>query len=145
MEFRRELIREARDDILQICEDHYKEVSSFQDYKISPNLELFETFETLNKFFIFTAREGNVFCGYASFCVSPHCHYANLIQATQTLLYLRPEFRGNGMNFISYCDKQLKEMGVNVIFHSVTEKKDFSSVLLRLGYSKFETTYMRKL
>lgn len=145
MRFQKESLGEAASDILQLVPDHYSEVSTYQGEVIAPQFELLKILEEKGHLFIFTARdEKQSLQGYAVFTLAPHFHYSRIKIASSTLLYMRPETRGHGVSFIRFCDESMKNLGADGIQYSVTDQKDFSPVLKRMGFKKLETLYIRK-
>lgn len=147
MIFARETVGDVRDEMLPLIQIHYREIASFQDIELCPDFQLYEAAEKMDAIRIYTVRsetEGEL-VGYAIFFIRHHPHYKNSLQATQDLLFIHPDHRGPGMKFVSYCDEQLKNDHVDVVYHLVTTRFDFSPILKRLGYEKNETIYAKRL
>ena len=62
---------------------------------------------------VYTMRdpESNLI-GYAVYIVRPNLHYKQTLTATEDIIFVHPDKRGYGMFFISWCDEQLKLIGV---------------------------------
>lgn len=146
MRFQRESLGESSSEILKLSELHYKEVSQYQDIPLDPDQERYALIEKAGLLYLFTARtDENELVGYAAFIVGVHMHYKSSRNAYSDILYMLPKYRGHAMSFINACDELMDADGINTVCHSVTEKKDFSPVLKRLGYQILETTYSRRL
>lgn len=120
---------------------HHDEISLLK-LEINPNVQLYERLEALNALRIFTYRVDGVLKGYATFFVGPHPHFQHSKQATNDMLFIHPEYRGRGMQFMKWCDGQLQDC--DVIYWSVTTRCDFSNLLKRMGYEESETRYVRR-
>ncbi len=94
---------------------------------------------------LFTASVGDKIVGYGLFAIDDHIHHKSLLCAKQTALFIKKIYRGNGIAFVKYCEKELKNMGIHYIQQSTTVKHDWSLVLIRLGYSKLEEIYIKEL
>lgn len=145
MRFQRESLGEAASDILGLANQHYEEVSHFKDVPLAPSFKNFTLLEKAGFLYIFTARLNQKLIGYAAYIAAPHIHYEGFIQAHSDLIYMLPTYRGHAMSFFRACDQMMKEAGIQSVCQVVTEKKDFSLLLKRLGYQKLETTYIRRL
>jgi hypothetical protein len=94
----------------------------------------------------FTARDADgVLTGYCVFFVRHNIHYASSLQASQDVIYIDPERRGFGAEFILWCDQQLKEEGVQAVYHHVKQAHNFGPLLERFGYECVDLIYARRL
>lgn len=144
--FLRETFDEVIHDIEPLIRKHYEEIARFKDIELKPDFNLYKSAESLGNLRIFTARTNDhKLIGYALFFLRDHPHYSNSTQASQDLLFIDPDARGFGLRFISWCDDALREEGVEVVYHMVTERFDFSAILMRLGYEPHEQIYARRL
>ena len=95
---------------------------------------------------VFTAREGTQLVGYAVYLLAHAPHYRSSLQASHDLLYLKPESRGSGLEFILWCAEQLKREGVQVVQEHVKPGYEkLAEALVARGYEKLETVYVRRL
>ncbi len=96
---------------------------------------------------IYTMRENKKLVGYSSFLMHRHFHYKNDMYASNDAIYIHHDYRkgGTGREFITFCGVRLAEEGVNVITISVKPKKDFSKMLLEIGYDLEETVYLKRI
>jgi hypothetical protein len=135
-------------EIKPLNEAHYQEIETFQDIQVNPDWPLYANAEGVGILRLFTARdEQQHLCGYAVFFVRAHPHCRGSIQATQDCLFLAPGMRKgwDGLRFIKWCDRQLRDEGVAVVYHHVKLCKDFGSALRRMGYSAIETVWAKRL
>lgn len=148
MEFSREVVTEkVIDELLPLFEGHYLEIAHYQDIVLAPDRDFYLNAERLGLLRLFTVREFSEIMGYAVFMVNKNPHYKFSLQASQDILYLAPKVRGgmNGYRFIKWCDEQLKNEGVQVVYQHVKKKHDFGPLLERMGYRAVDTIYGRRL
>lgn len=126
---------------------HFHEIAKFKEFPPQPNVEHYTALEKAGILRIFTAREGGKLIGYSVFNVINHPHFRGATQAHEELLFLDPDQRKGmvGAGMISFCDSQLKDEGVKVIYHSVSKERDFSPILERMGYELSDRIYSRRV
>lgn len=125
---------------------HYEEISAFKDIPLDPDIASYAKIEEVGALRVFTAREdGGELIGYAVFFIKPNIHYRTSLQALQDILYIHPQKRGFGMRFIAWCDEQLKNESIQVVYHHVKAKHNFGPMLERLGYGLVDLIYARRL
>jgi len=131
-------------EIHKLTEDHHEEVGNAHD--LDPDFNLYLKIEEAGGLRVYTVRQGDTLKGYAVFFYAIDIHHKTVLRATQDLLYLDPSVRAlNAMKFIKWCDAQLKEEGVQRVYHYVTVAKDFSKLLQRMGYKKNSELWDRSL
>lgn len=125
---------------------HFREVSHFRDVSIEPDFDHYVAAEAAGILRIYTARTEGKLVGYSVFVVTQHPHFKGLTQANEELLFLDPEHRKGslGLDLIDYCDNALKHEGVNIVFHTVSQERDFSPLLVRRGYELCDQVYARR-
>lgn len=127
---------------------HHDEISS-EGREYAPNWEALASIESNNGFRLYTARNQSTgeLVGYVGYFMSMSLHYNQCKQAVAHGIYLLPEYRRgmNGANLLRYSEADLINQGVNQIFQAVTERKDYSALLERMGYTKRETTYGKRV
>lgn len=134
------------DELMPLFEQHYLEISHFQDVPLDPNFEAYLAMEASGALRIYVAREedGEIL-GYSAYIILRSPHYRTMVQAMQDVLFIRKEHRGFGRDFLSWCEEQLKADGVSALATHVHVKHDFGKMLERLGYEKFEHNYIKRL
>lgn len=146
MRFCRETVEGVASDILPLIEKHYSEIARYPDIPLDPDFHHYKQLERIGVLRVFTTRTDlGSLIGYGVFILRSHPHQKTTLQAFQDLLFIDPDHRGFGVSFIGWIDHQLKAEGVQVTFHTVTERFDFSSLLLRMGYELTEKTFSRRL
>lgn len=134
-------------ECIPLFEDHYKEIAHYQDIPLSINFKKYLEAENTYRLRVFTAREDGELIGYAVFFVSFNLHYSSSYQAVQDVLFIDPSTRGQGLGsaFIEWCDSQLKEEGVQVVYHHVKTAHNFGPLLESLNYELIDLIYGRRL
>ena len=146
LEFKEEEVNEKLiEDFKPLIKLHYDEISFYKDeIKLNPNFDSYIRLYQKNILKVYTAREGGELIGYAIFFISPNMHYQDSLQANQDILYIRPDARGFGTEFIRWCDEQLKELNVQLVLHHVKDAHNFGPKILEpLGYKLLDTVYGR--
>lgn len=103
--------------------------------------------ENDGNFVFFTARDKNNIVGYVAFFINPNMHYMTSLQAVQDVLYVLPEYRGQGLGerLIQASDGYLRDRGVDMVYHHVKTYKEFGPLLERNGYTHLENIYAKRL
>lgn len=145
--FQREKCSDVFDEALPLLHLHWKEVAHFKDIPLKPAFAFYAVLEDAGELRTFTARDSsdNALVGYAVFHVKKSPHYSDSLHAGQDVLFIHPERRGFGRQFIAWCDAQLQAEGVNVVYHHVKQAHNFGPLLERLGYNLVDLIYARKL
>lgn len=127
---------------------HWGEVGFYKDIPLDVDFETYKMCENNGVLRIYSAREddGKVI-GYSFYFVKNNAHYKASLQANQDLIFIHPEKRGFGKQFIDWCDGELRKEGVQVVYHHVKAKKElnFGPLLQRLGYELIDEIYGRRL
>lgn len=136
-----------KEEMLPILERHYLEIAAFQDIPLKPDFVQYLEIERLGRLRCFTARDMGELVGYAVFFVAHNPHYSTSLQATQDVIYLEKSRRGLGFGkgFINWCDSQLRDEGVQAVYHHVKEKHNFGGMLESLDYKLVDLIYARRL
>lgn len=146
MKFGKEPLQVIVDEGWDLFKKHYEEIAHFKEIPLNPDVASYLALEAAGRLQVFSARgEGNELVGYALFIVNKNLHYSSSLQASQDIIYIRPENRGCGREFITYCDNQLKELGVEVSYHHVKVAHNFGPMLEKLGYKAVDIIYGKKL
>jgi len=123
---------------------HVAEVGRFPPEKFSLYYDIYAAVEKAGLLRCFSVREGNKLVGYATFFITPHVHFSGVIVAIQDSLFIDPTYRGQAsVEFLDWCDQQLRADGADAISRHVTIRKDYGKLLKRLGYEPWETNYIR--
>ncbi len=127
--------------------EHWEEVAHYKDIPEEMDLNLYLKLEIENKLRVFTARteDTNELVGYCFFFVVTNPHYKSSLQAKQDIVFIRKKNRGFGLQFISWCDEQLRYDRVQAVYHHVKAAHNFGPMLERLGYELVDFIYARRL
>lgn len=143
-------IERLSDVDLQALQDltrlHYHELCPYNDIPLSVDMYRLLRLEKVGILKFFTVRDSiSKLVGYAIFNVATSTEYSTSLQASMQNIFIHPDYRGQGGKFISWCDEQLKEMGVQVVYHHTKVKKDYGVLLKRLGYESMNIVYAKRL
>lgn len=126
----------------ELVKDHFEEVG-LNDFNFSVAVDRYLELEAQGAIKAFTIRDGDLLVGYAIFFLGRHGHVSEICARCDSL-YVDRKYRGRcALGFLKWCDEQLKKLGVKFVLHSVTKKKDYSSLLNRMGYNHIEDIYLR--
>jgi len=134
------------DQLLPLMQSHFNEISYHTDYEFAPNKSLYIEAEKLGKMKLFVVKSGDTLIGYSTYFINKHNHVA-ILQAHQDSIYLRPDYRryGIGKSLMQFAESIFKNLGVSVVFVSVSDKYDYSNMLTSIGYKSVEKLYARSL
>lgn len=146
-QFQREAVGSLWAEVWPLLCIHWREIATWHDIELDPNLEAYEQLEEIGALRVFTARIGDELVGYAAYVVRPHLHYQGSTQAVQDVLFIAPEHRRGrvGIGLIAHADAELAKEGVQVVFQHVKCAHDFGALLERLGYSQVEKVYAKRI
>ena len=146
MQFQRESVSQTLlTEIAPLLTLHFSESEHFKDITLEPNFEAYTELDALGFLRVFTVRIDKELVGYSILFVMPSYHYKNSIQATHDVLFVKKEHRGLGRSFIQYCDSELRNEGVQVVYQSVKLAANFGPMLERIGYQHVDNVYYRRL
>lgn len=129
----------------ELAKLHYKEVAPYEDIPLNINWAKFVKMNEIGVLILFVMRQEGELVGYSTFTVSHSIEYSTSIQASLSNIFIHPSHRGRGMRFISWCDEQLKNLKVQVVYHHVKVKNDYGVLLKRLGYDIMNIEYTKRL
>ncbi len=129
-----------------LAEKHYKEVAHYPDIPMEPDHDAYNALEDNDNLRCFTARtDDGTLVGYSVYFLRYNMHYKSSFQAVQDIIFVDPDHRGFGAKFIKWCDNELKEIGVQVVYHHVKKKLNFGPMLERQGYELIDLIYGKRL
>lgn len=132
------------EELKPLIEEHYSEVCDVKEFGLQVNQEFYENIENTGFFKLFTARLNGELVGYSSFFVTKHHHY-NMFVANQDSVFVSKKQRGFGHSFIKWCDEQLKESHIDIVYRSTKDGHNFSTLLEKQDYQLTELVYMKRL
>ena len=116
-------------------------------YHLELDWDLYRTLENNGNLKVFTVRSDGLLIGYFTIVISPSLHSKNSFVVSNDAIFLRPDYRnsGIGIKLFKFVEECLKEDGFKQLQITFTDKHDISSLLTRLGYSKVETKFEKRL
>lgn len=149
MKFGRELAGEAFfNEARKLIDDNYRSIRYGDRIKLNPDLKNYEAAEAHGMMRLYTIRDDvDQLIGYMMFSFRTHMHHRTLLSAFHDILYIKPEYRGVSLikRFLTWCDTELKNDGVSVIYQVLPYKNGFQNRLRSLGYEPLEITYSKIL
>lgn len=150
--FARERARELKAEIMPLLDEHWREIATYADIPLDPDFDSYNKADDLGILRCFTARssaDGDLTAPLVGYCVFMvgNLHYKSSKIATQDVLFLLPAHRrgSTGVRLISYCEMQLKDEGIQVIYqHQKLTHPALGIILGRSGYQKIETLWAKR-
>lgn len=130
-----------------IALDHVEVGAVNEEYTLEIDSTIYQILEDKDRLKVFTARFQGKLVGYFSVVIAPDLHYKGKLVAINDVIFLHPDYRKGtaGVKLFKFVEKCLKEDGFKQLQVTYTERFDISSLLLRLGYSKIETKFEKRL
>ena len=144
--YTRETVAGILSEIKPLLQEHWKEVSTYQDLPLDPDYDAYAYAERLGKVRVYAARSEGVLVGYGVFFVG-NLHYKSSRIATQDILFVLPEHRLGrvGFGLVRFINAQLKAEGVQVIYqHVKLAHPSLGRLLQHCDYQPVETIYARR-
>ena len=131
-----------------LMQAHWREIYP-DNTQFEPQYGFGVALENMGGLLCFTARkESNELIGYSVFVVVPNPRNNEVI-AENYMFYLSPKYRQGfaGIHFISYCVNKIEEdyRSPKTIRFYVSDKKDFSSILARIGFHETERVFEKRI
>lgn len=148
MKFQRERAHDVWGEMMPLFEKHWHEIAHYKDIMLDPDIDSYLKMEDLGGLRVFTARDdNNKMVGYAVYFVRTNPHYRMSIQAAQDIIFIDPTRRGMfGGKFILWCDEQLKNEGVQVVYQHIKVKTTNTIKLFEhLGYEPIDMILGKRL
>lgn len=140
------LTPELLEEVKPLLEKHWNEIAHFKDIPLDPDYDLYIKMQNLKMLRCYSMRDGDgQLVGYSVYMVRHNMHYRSCLTAVEDIIFVHPEKRGYGMFFISWCDDQLKALGVQVVTHHIKFDFDWSKALMRQGYEKTDMQLCKRL
>lgn len=143
--FQKETMKTLFSEAKELLKKHYLEIAHYQDIPLDIDEESYQKIEESGALICFTARDPSGIIGYSIYFLKRNIRYQSSIQAVQDVIFVDPEKRGFGMKFIGWCDDELRELGVQAVYHHVKAKHDFGPGLKRMGYELIDIVYGKRL
>lgn len=139
---------ELWEEVYPILQEHKEEISILKDVKLNPSFRKYMLMAINGQFKFYSVRtnEGEL-VGYAAYFINPHPHYEDCITAQQDILYVSKEYRKGlvGIRLIKFSEKELKELGVNLILQHSKFHYNLSKLFERLGYTQCDVIHSKEI
>lgn len=148
MHFQREpATQELLEELIPLVVAHDEESSNYPDIPLKIDYKRYLQVEDAGLLALFTARDEKSIVGYNAFFIHPHFHRMQSLQAYEDVIFISPEARGFGGQFISWVDEQLRASDVQVIYRHVKVQlaPKHGHLLERKGYDAKEIVYAKRL
>jgi|FLYL01.1.fsa_nt_gi hypothetical protein len=143
-DFSRASISELWEEAQELVRANHDETGALPAEFFGPEKAAYEDIERRGVGITFAMRLHGCLAGYAVFFVLSHLHYPKIVMAYQDVLYVRPRDRGpQVLAFLDYQDRELQALGVHAILRHVKPHRDYSNVLVSLGYGRHEVSYLK--
>jgi predicted N-acetyltransferase YhbS len=140
----REPFATMMEELKPLSQRHWREVAHYDDIALNPDYDFYCKSPVLR---CVSVRNEGALVGYAIFGVGRNKHYMDSVQAVQDVLFVDPSDRGGvGRMLVRECDRQLKEEGVQVVYHHQKLAHQALGHLLRSeGYEPVEVIWAKRL
>lgn len=145
MIFQLEKAQDVFEEMQPLLQLHYEEIAHYKDIELKPDKEFYFNAEDQGRLRVFTVRDDNILVGYSVYFLKHNPHYKDSLQASQDVVFIRKDKRGQGREFVKWCDEQLKEMGVDVVYHHVKAAFNWGPMLEKQGYKLIDHIYGKRL
>jgi GNAT superfamily N-acetyltransferase len=143
-EFQIEKLSEVLPHIKGILADNHAETGVY-DLPFNPDYDRYLYLDSIGQVLLMTARKDTELVGFAVFFLDYEIQQKELRSATTSINFVRKEHRGIGLAFMRYCDQTLKHHGINSVWRQASAKLDIGKVYERMGYTRIETSYLKRL
>ena len=142
--FQRENFKDTLPEMAWVYAINHDETGVY-DLPFAPDYDRYIYLESVGDLMMFTARKGLEAAGVAIFFLDSEIQQKDVRSATQSVNFVRKEHRGIGLAFMRYCDQTLKHHGINSVWRQASAKLDVGKVYERMGYTRIETSYLKRL
>lgn len=134
-------------EILELAKEHYEEIAWRKDViPLNPDLERYAQLADKGflKCFVIRNTEEKII-GYATYVISYHLHYRDILVATNDLVYVEKTKRGAmlGAKLLTFSEQCLKDMGAKMATLHIKTSLDWSVLALRLKYEHTEHNFFK--
>lgn len=145
--FQFEIMSEAlAQEMFPLLKQHWTEIAHYPDIELNVDWPAYYLMQEKGILRVYTAREqnGNLI-GYSAFIIRFNPHYAQSKNALQDVIFIDPSKRGFGKRFIAWCDEQLKQEDVQLVFHHVKQAHNWGPMLESMDYELVDLIYAKRL
>lgn len=136
---------DCKEELIPLFEKHWEEVALYKELTMSPNWEMYETFEETGQLFFVTAREDDELVGYAVWILCPSLHYSNNLIASNDLIFLKEEYRHtkDATNLLAFSEAELKKKGADILTLHMKTYAPFETLATGCNFDKQEYLYTK--
>lgn len=139
--FTPDLVRECA----EMIRAQHEEVSDLAALPLDPDFHKYASLDAGDCLRIFTARtEAGQLIGFDVFIVSTMLHHSGVRCASQDLVYITPEHRGFGREFLRWCDGKLQSEGVQLVARTLKPSHPFENAMAGEGYLVGEISFVKR-
>lgn len=145
--FQKEKWSTCVDEILYIWEtQHRREVQGVES-KALLNVELYSTFDLMDRLYLLTVRDGLSLIGYTISLLLHNTPFLGMFVAHTALYYLLKEYRGSGTGkrMLLVAEDALRKLGVEYIYTATKSSVSFAGLFKHLGWEEHEIMLRKKL
>lgn len=157
---RETMTHELMSEALPLLSAHWAEVAHYQDIPLNVDVGMYLAAEAAGNVRCYTVRKSVTVCvpalefcdtdsqmlvGYAVYFVRSNPHYKQSIQASQDVLFIHPDSRGIGREFLEWTHDELRREGVQACYQHVKVAHNFGPLLKRMGYECVDLIFAKRL
>ena len=143
---RETLTPEFAAELMPLLDEHYAEIDPFKHEPLDPDWDQYYLFQELGLLRAFTARDDSgTLIGYSVSFVRNDLHHRGSKRSSEDIFFIRKDRRGFGLQFLLWCNEQLKAEGVKIDFQHISAKHDWGKMAARAGYEHIETIWGKVL
>ena len=118
-----------------------------EEFSPDPDVDLHVQLGSMGLMRLFTARsDDGELAGYLVYVVAPNMQFKTLTIATQTALFIAPEFRKTNAVFdLIRMSEEVLGPDVQMIYQHTTEVNDIGRLYESMGYFLVEKFFMKKV
>ncbi len=126
--------------------EHYSEIGQ-ADMAMNIHHGYFVALDRLGQLVTIVARKDGQMVGYMVFVVQPFPHYRDYYRAVNDAIFMTKAARTGRsvMRFIQFAEETLKSAGVKKVFFGSKFRKDFTDLMIHIGYDPVETIVCKTL
>lgn len=137
---------EILDEFLPLTREAWEEVDQAKGVmEFNPDIEQYRKLNDNGYLRLYTMREKGRLVGYALYLIQPVLHCKGYFGASSDVMYIKEQYRGSGVKFLSLIQDDLKGEGVKWFSFTVKTWLDTGRLAEALGCKLFESVYQKEL
>lgn len=135
------------DEVFSLAEEAWNEVDQMKvSRNLDPDRDLYTALNAQGMIRLYNMyTEDNELVGFAIYIINPSLHCKGEFDATSDVIYIKPEYRNTGKEFLQLIIDDLKEEGVTWFSLIVKAWLDNGKLAKAIHCDPYETTYQRSL